>query len=92
MAQEVPRKSAKDLAVEGDESSVGRAGVSDRRRFLAGEISRAEYLELQVDRALGALGVPLSPEQYADLRQVMSEELDSDPVLLELTNQALSPE
>ena len=72
-----------------DASGVVATGEGDRARFLRGELSRAEYLELEIERALAPFAGAVDAERLAVMRAILRAELESDPILVELSERAL---
>lgn len=74
----------------GAESSPAVAAPSgpqvseELRRVRQGELSPQEYLELQVDRAVGHLRDKVSNRRLELIKEVLREQLASSPALIEL--------
>jgi hypothetical protein len=69
--------------------SVGPEGARGSEALQAlqrGEVSLDQYVDSQVEAALQKLP-PLAPEQLATLRELMKEQLRTDPVVMELVRQ-----
>jgi pyridoxal/pyridoxine/pyridoxamine kinase len=71
-----------------DASGVVESGGGDRAALLAGEISRDEFLNRQVERALSPVQAVLAPERLARMRELLLLELAHDPVLSTLAARA----
>lgn len=75
------------MAAESSTAVAAQSGpqVSDElRRVREGELSPQEYLELQVDRAVGHLKGKVSSRRLELIKDVLREQLASSPVLMEL--------
>ena len=72
-----------------DASGIVTAGEGDRARFLRGELSRGEYLELEIERALAPFAGSVDAERLGVMRAILRAELESDPIFVELTERAL---
>ena len=63
---------------------AGSASSSALQRLDAGHISVDEYLDLQVNEAVAHLEGKLPPNQLEFVRESLREQLNEDPVLVEL--------
>ena len=64
-------------------------------RLERGEISRDEYLDLRVNEAVSHLHGRLAPEQLEFVKDSLRQQLETDPVLVELvrrTTGAVAPD
>lgn len=61
--------------------------ASPLERLKAGEIDVNQYVDLKVDRATQGLQ-GLSPDDLADVKQVLREQMVSDPEFVDLVKQA----
>src|SRR6187402_2759005 len=78
------------------ESSAGvppapAASSSALQRLDAGHISVDEYLDLQVSQAVAHLEGKLPPNQLEFVRESLREQLNEDPVLVELVRRTTAP-
>ncbi|MCC6216939.1 MAG: hypothetical protein IT376_18920 [Polyangiaceae bacterium] len=60
-------------------------------RLRSGELDRAGYVEARVDAALEPLRGRLAPDQLELVRSTLVEQMETDPVLVELLRQAAGP-
>jgi hypothetical protein len=73
-----------------DASGVVGSGGGDRAELLAGRITRDEFLDRQVARALEPLVGRIAPDKLSHMREILTLELGQDPVLVRLVTQAAS--
>lgn len=72
----------------GGSSGVVEAGQGDRARLVAGQITRAQYLDLSVQRATAHLEGTLEMGRLAAMREILRAELEHDPFLDSLVSRA----
>ena len=74
---------------EGPEQVEGaNASTTALERLQSGELNVDEYLDLRVSDATAHLQGSLGPEQLEFVRQSLREQLQTDPVLVELVKRA----
>lgn len=86
--------------VEGERFELSAEGVGSSQeaglleRVQRGEVGLDAYLDVRVNDAVGHLEGRLSPEQLEFVKEELREQLQSDPVLIELVRRATgqSPE
>jgi restriction endonuclease Mrr len=71
-------------AEPGKASALGAPGSESLQQLERGEITRAEYLDVRAEAAVEHLRERLPEEQLEAVRSVIREQLESDPVLVEL--------
>jgi hypothetical protein len=69
-------------------SNKSVSGSEDLARLSRGEISLDQYLEARVEQAVAHLTQKLSPGELEYVRDVLREQLGSDPVLTELVRRS----
>jgi hypothetical protein len=86
-----PQTEKFELAADGVEGSAGTELLAQVQR---GEVSLDAYLDVRVDDAVSHLEGTLAPEQLEFVKQELREQLESDPVLIELVRRTTgrSPE
>ena len=60
-----------------------RAGSEALEKLRRGELTVEQYIEDRVERALGAIPIPLSAEQRESVRDTLRFQVATDPVLAE---------
>jgi hypothetical protein len=76
-----------DRAESANKAEVGPSSASPLARLRAGEIDVDRYVDLKVDEATAALH-GLSKAELADVKQVLRDQLASDPGLSDLVRSA----
>lgn len=77
-------------ASELDGSGVAESGSSDRAQFLAGQMTRDEFLDLQVERATKHLEGTMAESRLTTLREMLRLQLELDPVLAGLASRSMA--
>ena len=100
----IPEPPAQDGASPGEFSVTGPSGTassgvaasgaaaaasSELDRVASGELSVEQYLDARVERATSHLVGALPAEQLQDLKEVLREQLATDPVLVHLVSRVL---
>jgi len=72
----------------------GAGGVELLEQVQRGEVGLDAYLDVRVDQAVSHLEGSLTPEQLEFVKQELRDQLESDPVLIELVRRTTgqSPE
>ena len=74
-------------------SSEERSGPSEELlRYRRGEITEAEYLAGRIEEATTHLKGRVSPERLAMLKEVITQRLETDPLLCEARARLLGPD
>lgn len=77
-----------ELGVEGASQVGGASASAPLQQLQAGEISLDQYLDTRVDSAVEHLDGKLPADQLDFVRQTLRQELETDPVLVELVRRA----
>jgi hypothetical protein len=64
---------------------LARVGSEALEKLKRGELTVEQYIEDRVERALGALAVPLTAEQRESVRETLRTQVAIDPVVSEFT-------
>lgn len=77
-----------ESGVEGAAPVGGASASAPLQQLQAGEISIDQYLDTRVDSAVAHLEGKLPADQLDFVRQTLRQELETDPVLVELVRRA----
>lgn len=93
-ASEAPRPGgAFEIGSAGRAGAASAAGAAspELERLLRGELDRAGYIEARVEAAIEPLRGRVAAEQLEAVRETLVEQMETDPVLVELLRQAAGP-
>ncbi len=77
-----------ELGVEGAPQVGGASASAPLQQLQAGDISLDQYLDTRVDSAVEHLEGKLPADQLDFVRQTLRQELETDPVLVELVRRS----
>lgn len=87
-AAEPAASAAEPFRVEGATSARDAGKVSPLDRLKAGEIDTQQYLDLRVEQATVHLEGSIPAERLEFIREALREQLETDPMLVELVGKA----
>lgn len=90
-SSEPPPKADFAVSTSRAESSPAVSGVSNEllKRVQSGELSRDQYLDIKAEQAVSHLVGQLPGDQVELIRATIRDQIDQDPVLERLVQQAL---
>lgn len=68
-----------------------RTGSEALEKLKRGELTVEQYIEDRVEKALGAIPIPLSAEQQESVRETLRFQVATDPVLAEYARMTATP-